>query len=618
MLAYLRNLARDFLRIFRMLQRPLRLRAVVLFGLMFVQSLAELFFILVLTYMTLAVANSDALRATPLFRGIFWAVPPLRPWSEDPRHLLLLAGAILVLVCGVKNLINFLTARGIALLGEDISLFFGTEIMERFLHRDYAWHLSPESASMFQRMLWRGNVGTMLTQLLTLYACILTLLVLFFSLLGQEPVLTTLVIVTTGLLGIALYVVLRRGVDASAIEAAESAQEETRALMCASKGIREVLIYRRQPAFLAALRNAALRGRKPRTFMSIAPTLPTWVLEGTGFAVVIICIIYLVYVQNASISRITEALALLLLTAWRVLPYCNRVVSLQISIRSLRPMAYAVLDLLADLRASAPASIIEPAADFSFTGKVTLDDVSFQYATATAPSLRHITLTVNRGEKLALIGPSGSGKSTLAGVLSGLLPPTSGSISVDGLLLTPERAAAFAMRIGYVAQMPFLFAGTLAENIAFSQWGEPWDEQAVRVACRQAAIDFVDDRPEGLRQAIGENGAGLSGGQAQRVCIARALYPQPDILILDEATSALDQANENAIRHTIEHLAANVTCILIAHRLTTVEECDRIIWLEHGRIVMEGAPDDVLPRYRATVESAGCSCHNGRETIREI
>nr|WP_300882415.1 ATP-binding cassette domain-containing protein [uncultured Desulfovibrio sp.] len=209
-----------------------------------------------------------------------------------------------------------------------------------------------------------------------------------------------------------------------------------------------------------------------------------------------------------------------------------------------------------------------------------------------------MTLTVKKGEKVALIGPSGSGKSTLAGILSGLLPPAGGSITVDGIPLTPERAAAFAMRIGYVAQMPFLFAGTLAENVAFSHWGEPWDETAVRAACRQAAIDFVDDRPEGLRQAIGENGSGLSGGQAQRVCIARALYPEPDVIIFDEATSALDQANENAIRHTIEHLSRNVTCILIAHRLSTVEQCDRIIWLEHGRIVMEGPPDTVLSHYR--------------------
>lgn len=599
MLAYIRNLAYDFLRIFRLLPLRLRWRAVWMFGLMFAQSLAELFFILVLTYMTLAVSDGEALRSTTLFRCIFLAAPGLHPWSEDPRHLLLLAGGVLVLVCGLKNLVNFLTARAIALFGEDISLQFGTEIMERFLLRDYAWHLSPESASMFQRMLWRGNVGTMLTLLLTLYACVLTLLVLFFSLLGQEPILTALVIVTTGILGVALYAMLRRGVDTSATAAAESSQEETRALMCASKGIREVLIYRRQPVFLAALRDAALKGRLPRTFMNIAPTVPTWVLEGTGFAVVILCLIYLVYAQNASISRITEALALLLLTAWRVLPYCNRIVSLQISIRSVRPMAFAVLDLLEELNASAPATTIKPATGFDFREGITLHDVSFQYATAAAPSLEHITLTLKKGEKLALIGASGSGKSTLAGVLSGLLPPTSGSITVDGQPLTPERAAALAMRIGYVPQAPFLFAGTLAENVAFSNWGEPWDEDAVRTACQRAAIDFVDDQQEGLLQAIGENGSGLSGGQAQRVSIARALYPHPEILILDEATSALDQANENAIRRTIENLAANVTCVIIAHRITTVEDCNRIIWLAHGRIVMEGTPDEVLPKYLA-------------------
>lgn len=600
MLSCFRHLAGDFLRIFRMLRRPLRLRAVAAFALMFLQSLAELLFILVLTYMTLAVSNSEALRATPLFRALFLAMPPLRPWAEDPRHLLLLAGGILVLVCVGKNLLNYLTARSIALLGEDISLFFGMEIMDCFLRRDYAWHLSPESASMFQRMLWRASVGVMLTHLLTLYACLLTLLVLFGSLLGQEPVLTSLVIVITAVLGIGLYAGLRRHVDASAAKAAVSAQEETRALMCASRGIREVLIYRRQGAFLQALADAAFKGRRPRTFMAIAPTIPTWVLEGAGFAVVMVCIIYLVVVQQASISRITEALTLLLLTAWRVLPYCNRVVSLQISIRSLCHMTYAVLELLETLRASTPAAPVAPARDFAFERAISLHEVSFSYAAAWEPSLRGINLTVRKGEKIALIGPSGSGKSTLAGVLSGLLPPTGGHICVDGRPLTPERSAALAMRMGYVPQTPFLFAGTLAENVAFSQWGEPWDEARVRAACAQAAIDFVDARPQGLQQPIGENGTGLSGGQAQRVSIARALYPGPDVLIFDEATSALDQANENAIRHTIECLARNVTCILIAHRLSTVEQCDRIIWLEHGRIVMEGPPDAVLAQYKSS------------------
>lgn len=601
MLSCLRPIASDSLRIFRLLNPSLRLRAVAAFVLMFLQSLAELLFILVLTYMTLAVSDSAALSAKPLFQALFLTMPPLRSWAEDPRHLLLLTGGILVLVSAGKNLLNYMSARYIALLGEDISFYFGMEIMDRFLRRDYAWHLSPESASMFQRMLWRANVGLMLTHLLTLYACILTLVVLLFSLMGQEPVLTSLVIAVTVSLGIVLYAGLRRDVDTSAARAADSDKEETRALTYASRGIREVLIYRRQAAFLQALADAALKGRKPRTFMCIASTIPTWVLEGVGFAVVVICILYLVSVQQASISRITAALTLLLLTAWRVLPYCNRLVSLQISIRSLRPKTYAVFDLLEALRAFTPATPVVPAQDFVFARAISLHAVSFTYPGAKKPSLHGIDLTIRKGEKIALIGPSGAGKSTLAGVLSGLLPPADGHICVDGQALTQERAAALAMRMGYVPQVPFLFAGTLAENVAFSQWGAPWDEDRVRKACAQAAIDFVDTHPLGVKQPIGENGTGLSGGQAQRVSIARALYPDPEVIIFDEATSALDQANENAIRHTIERLAHNVTCILIAHRLSTVEQCDRIIWLEHGHIVMEGSPKEVLPRYMSSM-----------------
>lgn len=581
-----------------MLNRPLRLRSAGIFVLMVVQSLLELAFILMLTHMALALTNGDALRASPLYRAIYYFFPSLQPWTEDARHLLLLAGFVLIAVCAMKNIVNYLTARSIALLGEDISLFIGADIMERFLYRDYAWHLSSESASMFQRMLWRCNLGLMLTHLLTLYACILTLLVLFLSLVGQEPILTTLVVVITGTVGFVLYGGIRRNVDVNALSAASSAQDETRALMCATKGVREVLIYRQQPAFLNALTEAARRGRRPRTFMNIAPTLPTWVLEGTGFVVVVAAIVFLVFIQNANTTRVTAALSLLLLTAWRVLPYCNRVVSLQISIRSLRPMTDAVLELLEGLRNTAEAKPPSPAKDFSFDHEVALHNVCFRYAQAPEDSLENINITLRKGEKVGLIGPSGAGKSTLAGVLSGLLPPTSGHVTVDGCELTPARAAALAMQIGYVPQTPFLFAGTLAENIAFSQWGKPWDEARVREACAQAAIDFVDSHPAGLGQPIGENGVGLSGGQAQRVSIARAMYTRPSLLIFDEATSALDQANEHAIQQTLERLANNVTCVIIAHRLSTVAHCDTLIWLEKGRIVMKGSPRKILDAYR--------------------
>ena len=589
----------DFIRVLGILHRKEKLKAAYLFACMALQTGLELFFILTLTYMGTALTAPETLRENLFFRGIFSCFPALHDWTHDPRHLVLLSGIIVVTLSILKNIVNYFTARETSLFSERISIGIGNEIMSRFLYRDYTWHLSSESASTFQRMMWRGNLSNMLVSLLSMYASILTLLVLFFSLVGQEPVLTTFIVAITGAVGFCLYRGIRCNVDKQARGAAESAQEETRALMCATKGIRDVLIYRQQDIFLRAITGAAQKGVWPRTFNAIAPTMPTWVLEATGFMVVVLAVAYLVCVEHADTPRITEALALLMLTAWRVLPYANRVVSYQVSIRALRPMTSAVLELLECLRATPSDPPPSPAADFHFARKIMLKDVSFRYPSADSDSLRELNFSIPVGKKIGVIGPSGAGKSTLVGVLSGLLQPSTGEMLVDGAPLDASRAAAFARLIGYVPQSPFLFAGTLAENIAFSEWGKPWDEKRVRDACRKAAIDFVDSHPLGLNQPIGENGAGLSGGQAQRVSIARAMYTRPKLLIFDEATSALDQANENSIQQTIIELAGEVTCVIIAHRLTTVKKCDLLVWMDKGRIVMIDRAEIVLKKYNS-------------------
>ena len=174
---------------------------------------------------------------------------------------------------------------------------------------------------------------------------------------------------------------------------------------------------------------------------------------------------------------------------------------------------------------------------------------------------------------------------------------SSGILHVDGKELSPEERAAYIRSIGYVPQSPYILQGTVAANVAFSQWGKPYDAEKVARACRMAALDLVEKDPRGIEYPIGERGSGLSGGQAQRVSIARALYAAPDILILDESTSALDLGTESAIMETIAALKGQLTIIIIAHRLSTVEHCDRLIWMENGRIHRIGTPQELLPEY---------------------
>jgi ABC-type multidrug transport system fused ATPase/permease subunit len=189
----------------------------------------------------------------------------------------------------------------------------------------------------------------------------------------------------------------------------------------------------------------------------------------------------------------------------------------------------------------------------------------------------------------------------LALLLTGLVEPQAGRFLVDGRDLSPAGQAAYARLVGFVPQSPLLLPGTVAENVAFSQWGEEYDRRRVEAACRQAAMGFVFEHPQGLDRPLGSGGQGLSGGQAQRVAIARALFAGPELIVFDEATSSLDQASENLIAETIKRLAAGTTVIIIAHRLTTVENCERLIWLEEGRVRDSGPPEKILPRYKAVM-----------------
>ena len=218
-------------------------------------------------------------------------------------------------------------------------------------------------------------------------------------------------------------------------------------------------------------------------------------------------------------------------------------------------------------------------------------------------SLSHISLSISHDEQIGFIGASGSGKTTLAGILCGLMNMREGQMLVDGEPLTDSRRAAYIQRVGYVSQSPYIFNGTVAENVAFSQWGKPYDEERVKEACHMAALDIVEKDSKGILYPFGDNGAGLFGGQTQRVSMARTLYARPDVFILDESTSALDIGTEQAIMETIHKLKGHLTISIIAHRLSAVERCDRLFWVEEGQLHKVGTPAELLPEYTASLIS---------------
>lgn len=229
-----------------------------------------------------------------------------------------------------------------------------------------------------------------------------------------------------------------------------------------------------------------------------------------------------------------------------------------------------------------------------FKDKVILDKLTYCYPGSSTNSLKEISLTLRKGESIALIGKSGAGKTTLVDVFLGLLIPQSGDIQVDGF------SAYSALRcwqnlIGYIPQSIFLIDDTIERNIAFGVPDHLIDQQQLQRVIKSAQLtDLIEQLPDGLQTMVGEHGVRLSGGQRQRIGIARALYHEREILILDEATSALDNETENLISQAIQQLSGTKTMIIIAHRLTTVEHCDRIYEMSQGRIVKCGTYEEVV------------------------
>ena len=210
--------------------------------------------------------------------------------------------------------------------------------------------------------------------------------------------------------------------------------------------------------------------------------------------------------------------------------------------------------------------------------------------------MQDVSLVVRRGEAVGFVGPSGAGKSTLVDVILGLFAPTSGTVLVDGLDIQ-DNLRNWQNQIGYVPQTIYLTDDTLRRNVAFGLGDENIDEQAVVDAIRLAQLEeFVTSLPEKLSTVVGERGVRLSGGQRQRIGIARALYHKPSVLVLDEATSSLDTPTEHGVMQAVQDLQGSKTVIIVAHRLSTVEYCDRLYRIEDSRLTEQGTFDEVVKR----------------------
>ena len=469
---------------------------------------------------------------------------------------------------------------------------FGSDILKSYVLQPFAFHLKKNSSTLIRNTQdATGLVAGGIEPLLTITSEGLIAASLFLVLVIVEP-LGTLLVVSTLVLATMLFQRfsskrLSRWGTQRQFEKGKIIQTIQQSL----GAVKDVQVLGRENWFIGQhevhQQNDARLLRKIITVQSL-PRLWLEVMAIGGLT----GLVGVMLGSGKDSSEIVPVVGLFAATAFRVLPSINKIVG---SKQQLKVSRAAIETIYADLHLPVRVTQDEIMNPLAFSDLVT-EDLNFLYEGTEQSVLNDVSVRINAGQAVGFVGQSGSGKSTLIDIMLGLLEPQGGSVLVNGQDISKVRNA-WQKSIGYIPQTIFLMDDSLRRNIAIGISDNEIDEVAIREALKSAQLeDFVASLPDGLDTVVGERGVRLSGGQRQRIGIARALYHRPSVLVLDEATSSLDTETEHEVMKAVQALQGDKAVIIVAHRLSTVEYCDRLYRLDAGRIVDEGTFDEVMNR----------------------
>lgn len=495
----------------------------------------------------------------------------------------LMAGAMRLLLLWASTRLSFAT-------GADLSI----SIYRRTLYQPYAVHVARNSSEVINGISTKVNfvIYSIILPALALISASVMLSAILIALLSVDPFIA---LATFGGFGLIYAFIIRLSRNQLLIDSQRIARESTHVIKSLQEGlggIRDVLIDGSQAAYCQIYRSADHPLRRAQGSSAFISGSPRYGMEALGM-LLIAALAYALAQQADGIAKAIPVLGALALGAQRLLPVLQQAYAAWSSIQGGQASLQDTLELLDQpLPDYADQPVAKP---LSFRQQINLKQLSFRYSLQTPWVFENLNLSIAKGSRIGFIGTTGSGKSTLLDIVMGLLPPTEGTIEIDGQPITLGNHRAWQAHIAHVPQSIFLADSTLEENIAFGVPKDQIDHERVRQAARQAQIaDIIETWPKQYQTFVGERGIRLSGGQRQRIGIARALYKQADVIIFDEATSALDSETEQAVMQAIEGLSEDLTILIIAHRLTTLKNCTQIVELCDGGIKRIGTYQDIV------------------------
>ncbi len=570
---------------------PTRLRWSLLIGFSVIAALMEAAGAIVILSLINAVNNISSLSKLPLIGSA------LESFAQQHGAVTIV---YLAVICGVffvvKNLFLVFQTYYQERCAVSSAVQTSSRLLEAYLRAPYEFHFGRNSARMIRAIEDSVDIvyRTVMLSAVVITTETLTVVALLAVPVTAEPVVT---LVTASTLGVMMAITLKL------LQHRFAAWGERRLAMTRNLlqtiqqslgSIKETKVLGRENYFVDAFAEAAAhRGAVLQRVAAFAQA-PRLIVE-TVMVCAMLMIMGLVMLQRES-TAIFPVLGLFAYVGFRAMPSVNRLI---MQLNNIRYGTAAIDEVYDDYNLISQLNVPHreakrPDRPAPFTREIRLENVTYTYPGRQTPALQSVNVTIRRGTAVGIAGATGAGKSTLADIVLALLAPSTGRVLVDGIDVAADPRS-WLHHVGYVPQSIFLSDDTLRRNIAIGRSDSEIDDDAIRRAAGMARIlEFIEALPAGFDTVVGERGVKLSGGQRQRLGIARALYHEPDVLIFDEATSSLDNETEAEITRAIDTLAGAKTLVIIAHRLSTLRHCGKILFLKEGRLVAEGSYPELL------------------------
>ena len=515
---------------------------------------------------------------------------------QEPNNFLILFGGLILFIMIISAFFSMITIWRLSILGGQIGADLSNRMFNYYVNRPLSFHLQTNSSQLASKLIVESNrlTHSVLLQFLYLNSKLILILMMIITILITVPIIAILSTLLFLVSYISIYRFASYRLNRNGIVISNESQSRMRTINESFGGIKDLLIHGLQTNFISKYKKSTDNYYSSWSSNQVLALLPRYAIELTAYGTMISAILFLLFSYDNNIGKVLPIIAVFGLASMKMLPAFQQCYFSVSTMRANMNAYLVVRKELLDIRNQENSydEDLEPESELTFKEKVSLHGISFKYQENKDEVLNDISFDINANQTVGLVGASGSGKSTVINILIGLLQPTKGSITVDGQELTKANLGAWQQKIGFVSQDIFLLDASIKENIAFGYHPKDIDLKRIEKVLEMAQLDkFVLTLPNGIDTSVGERGMQLSGGQLQRIGIARALYGNPEILVFDEATSNLDRISEKLIMETIATIGKSTTIIMIAHRLSTVKECDNIFLFNNGSLEDSGSYD---------------------------